>query len=85
MNYTSKTSLPNQKVTVSLPSEALSYADAYKEAHGLNRGEVLTLALKLLRQQELAEGYRALAAEQAATPDALLDSGLEKVLEQTEW
>lgn len=75
----------NQKVTVSLPADVLTYADTYKKAHGLNRSEVLTLALKLLREQELAEGYRALAAEQANHPDPLVDTGLEDVLEQTEW
>lgn len=78
-------STPNQKVTVSLPADALSYADSYKELHGLNRSEVLTLALRRLREQELAEGYKLLAQEQAATPDPLIDSGLEDVLTQTEW
>lgn len=80
MNHTS-----NLKVTVSLPEEVLTYADRYKEAHGLNRSEVLTLALKVLREKELAEGYRALAEEQQANPDPLLDSGLDEVVAQTEW
>lgn len=70
---------------MSLPTEALTYADAYKEAHGLNRSEVVALALKLLREQELAAGYRALVAEHAETPDPLLDTGLEEVVKQTEW
>ena len=77
--------MPKEKVTVSLPVDALRYADEYKEAHGLNRSEVLALALKALRAEELAEGYRALAAEYAENPDPLLDSGFEEVLEQTEW
>lgn len=72
----------NQKVTVSLPQDALHYADSYKEAHGMNRSEVLVLALKALRERELAEGYKALAAEQA---DELTDSSVREVLEHTEW
>ena len=75
----------NQKVTVSLPAAALSYADRYKEAHGLNRSEVLTLALRLLRERELLEGYRTLAETQRAHPDPLLDTGLDEVVQQTEW
>jgi metal-responsive CopG/Arc/MetJ family transcriptional regulator len=72
----------NQKVTVSLPQDALHYADSYKDAHGMNRSEVLVLALKALRERELAEGYKALAEEQAKT---LTDSGMSEVLEQLEW
>ncbi len=72
----------NQKVTVSLPAEILSYADQYKEAHSLTtRSEVLTLALKLLREKELEAGYLALAEEYAKTPDPLIDSGFEETLE----
>ena len=71
----------NQKVTVSLSVDALSYADTYKETHGLaTRSEVLALALKLLREQELAAGYRALAEEMARRPDPLVDAGLGETL-----
>lgn len=71
----------NQKVTVSLPADALTYADTYRESHGLStRSEVLTLALKLLRERELLEGYRALAKEMAQHPDPLVDSGLDETL-----
>ncbi len=75
----------NKKVTVSLPVEILSYADQYKEAHSLaTRSEVLTLALKLLREKELEAGYRALAEEYAKNPDPLMDSGLEETLDMIE-
>ena len=71
----------NQKVTVSLSAEALTYADAYRETHGLaTRSEVLSLALKLLRERELAEGYRALAEEMAQNPDPFVDSDLDETL-----
>jgi len=77
--------ISSQKVTVSLSADALAYADLYKEKHGLNRSEVFTLALKLLCEKELLEGYCALATEQLAKSDSLTDSGLSEVLEQTEW
>ncbi len=78
-------STSNQKVTVSLPAEILSYADQYKEAHSLTtRSEVLTLALKLLREKELEAGYRALAEEYAKNLDPLVDSGLKETLEMIE-
>ena len=77
----------NQKVTVSLPADVLNYADAYKKSHGLNRSEVLTLALKLLRERELGEGYRALAEEEKQNPntDSWVDSDTDETLKQTEW
>ena len=71
---------PNQKVTVSLPAAVLSYADNYKEAHGMNRSEVLTLALKLLREKELVEGYRAMSEDENQQTDPWLDSDLGETL-----
>ena len=60
----------DQEVTVRLPAETLSYIDKYRASHGLStRGEVLTLALELLRERELLEGYRALAEEMAQQAD----------------
>ncbi len=54
----------SRKVSVSLPEELLEYADSYRESHGLaSRSEVLAQALKTLRETELAQGYRELAAE----------------------
>jgi metal-responsive CopG/Arc/MetJ family transcriptional regulator len=74
-----------QKVTVSLPKDVLHFADSYKETHNMNRSEVLALALRVLRKQELTEGYKALAAEQKASHDEFVDSGLAEVLDATEW
>ena len=75
----------DQKVTLSLPAETLSYIDAYRDvyrtSYGLTtRGEVLALALKLLREQELAAGYRALAEEMAQPSDLFVDSNLEDTI-----
>lgn len=71
-------SMVNQKV--SLPVALLNYTDRYKENHGLNRSEVLVLALKALQDKELAEGYDALAKEMAQMDDPWLDSGLAETL-----
>ena len=71
----------DQKVTLSLPAETLSHIDAYRTSYSLTtRGEVLALALKLLREQELAAGYRALAEEMAQPSDLFVDSGLGETL-----
>ena len=73
----------NQKVTISLPPEVLSYADRYRETHGLpTRSEVMALALKVLREQELAEGYRAMAQSRDELSDPWLDSGLPETLNE---
>ena len=79
----------SQKVSVSLPNELLAYAEAYRKSHGLSsRSEVLVRALKTLREAELAEGYRALAAEYKERPDPLADAigaeGLEPS-DETTW
>lgn len=62
----------------------LRYADTYKAQHGLNRSEVFTLALRLLREQELAEGYQAMAEDQSSQEDPWLDSGLGETLTESE-
>ena len=55
--------------------------DKYKSAHSLStRSEVLALALKLLREQELAVGYRALAEEMRQQSDLFMDSSLDETL-----
>lgn len=72
----------SQKVTVSLPVSVLEYADRYRQEHGLStRSEVVTLALRLLRERELEEGYTALAEAYKDNPDPLLDSDLDETLE----
>lgn len=75
--------MTNQKVTISLPDELLRYADEYKESHGLNRSEVFSLALKTLREQELIEGYKAMAKDEAELNDPWLDSDLKETLAET--
>lgn len=81
----------SQKVSVSLPDDLLAYTERYQQAHGLSsRSEVVVRALKTLREAELAEGYRALAAEYEERPDLLTDTigtegqGLEPS-DETSW
>lgn len=69
----------NQKVTISLPPDLLRYADRYRQTHGLTtRSEVITKALKLLRERELAEGYQAMAQDKESLFDPWIDSALQE-------
>jgi len=53
-----------QKISISLDPRLLLFAESYRARHGLtSRSEVVAAALELLRQQELAEGFRAMAEE----------------------
>ena len=79
----------DRKVTVSLSSDLLAYAAAYQHTHGLaNLSAVFVRALETLRTAELAEEYRAMAADYAACPDPLVeafgDEGLEPS-DETTW
>ncbi|MBB6029316.1 ribbon-helix-helix domain-containing protein [Oceanithermus desulfurans] len=70
------------KISVSLPEEWLRYVEEYRERHGLtSRSEVLVLALRALREAELAEGYRQMARDYAQADEAWVDSGLEETLD----
>lgn len=78
----------NRKVSLSLPPDLLAYADTYRQAHGLSsRNEVFVLALQVLRNAELAEGYRAMAADYAIHPDLLAEGGVEGLepSDETTW
>ena len=71
-----------QKISVSLSQDLLRYAETYRKTHGLSsRSEVIALAVKALRERELAEGYKALAEEHRRKPDPLIEAGLEDGLE----
>lgn len=79
----------SHKVSISLPEELLKYADSYRKNHGLaSRSEVLAQALKMLREAELAQGYKDLAAEYREQHEPLLSTigaeGLEPS-DETNW
>jgi len=81
--------IQNQKVSISLPDELLAYAEHYRQSYGLSsRSEVLAHALRVLREAELAEGYRGLATEYKERRDSLVEAigaeGLEPS-DETTW
>jgi metal-responsive CopG/Arc/MetJ family transcriptional regulator len=59
-----------EKITVSLPREAVAYADSRARAERTSRSRVIADALALARREEetalAAEGYRFYAGEAAA-------------------
>lgn len=79
----------SRRVSISLPEELLEYAETYRQTHDLaGRSEVLVRALKTLREAELAQGYKELAAEYRERRDSLLDTGGAEGLEpsdETNW
>ncbi len=73
----------NRKLTISLPEEIISYADRYKVTHDIaSRSEVLLIALKRLREQELADGYKAMAESLDECDDLWLDSNLDETIQE---
>lgn len=53
-----------RKISISLDARLLLFAEGYRARHGLaSRSEVVARALELLRERELAEGFRAMAEE----------------------
>ncbi len=71
------------KVSISLSLEWLQFAQEYQKAHGLtSRSEVIALALKKLRETELADGYRQMAQDYAEQPEEMLDLEFAETVEQ---
>jgi len=72
----------SEKLSISLPEPLARFVEAYRRRHGLkSKSEVIALALKKLREEELIEGLEAMREEYAKKPDAWLDSDLEETLE----
>ncbi|MGF1482145.1 MAG: ribbon-helix-helix domain-containing protein [Cyanophyceae cyanobacterium] len=56
------------KISVSLPSELVHFIEQYKDSQGYtSRSQVIENAVKLLREQELENAYR--AANQEVDPE----------------
>ncbi|MEZ4608469.1 MAG: ribbon-helix-helix domain-containing protein [Deinococcales bacterium] len=71
----------HQKISVSLPVELVDYATSYQKIYGLtSRSEVIAKAMRLLREQELIEAYKAFASEQQGD-DPLWEMGIAEGLE----
>jgi hypothetical protein len=73
------------RYTISLDPILAQYVEEMRTRLGLTRSEVFALALKRLREVELAQGYRDLAKDADFLQDPLLDSGLEETLAETSW
>ncbi len=53
-----------EKLSISLPPETVAFIEAYRAAHAIkSRSQVVDLALRKLREQELESAYREAAAE----------------------
>jgi Arc/MetJ-type ribon-helix-helix transcriptional regulator len=79
----------HQKISISLPTNLLRYAEKYQAQQQLSsRSDVFSAALLALREKELAESYRAWTEDQRNNPDPLLTidntDGLE-LSDGSEW
>ena len=74
-----------QKISVSVPTSLLEYAEQYQQTHGLqSRSDVIAAALKALRERELAEAYQALSLEYQKNPNLMIGEDLGDGLEPSE-
>lgn len=73
------------RYTISLDPTLAQYVEETRSRLGITRSEVFVLALKRLRELELAQGYRTLAQDTDFLQDPLLDSGLEETLAESAW
>ena len=73
----------HQKVTISLSSDRLAELDDIVVARDTNRSALIEEALEVWAERqlakELADGYRAMAAEDRKTAEANLRSGVENL------
>ncbi len=53
-----------EKLSISLPPDAVAFIETYRATHAIkSRSQVVELALRKLREQELEAAYREAAAE----------------------
>lgn len=66
-----------EKLSISLPPDAVAFIESYREAHAIrSRSQVVELALRKLREEELDAAYREAAAEFDPSWDATAADGL---------
>ena len=69
--------IPNQKVSVSLPEATLRFIEHYRTAKGCeSRSQVIEEALSLLRERELETAYRESSLEIDEAWDVVIADGL---------
>jgi antitoxin ParD1/3/4 len=53
-----------EKLSISLPPETVAFIESYRESHAIkSRSQVVELALRKLREQELEAAYREASGE----------------------
>jgi len=66
-----------EKLSISLLPDTVNFIEAYKAAHAIrSRSQVVELALRKLREQELETAYRAASAETDTAWDGTTGDGL---------
>jgi Arc/MetJ-type ribon-helix-helix transcriptional regulator len=61
------------KVSISVPQDIARFVEEYQESHELpSRSEVFVEAVRVLRERELAEAYKAASAEWDNSEDSKL-------------
>lgn len=61
------------KLSISVPDDIAQYVAEYQENHAItSRSEVFVEAIKLLRERELADAYKAASSEWENSEDARL-------------
>lgn len=67
-----------EKLSISLPPDAVAFIESYREAHAIkSRSQVVELALRKLREQDLESAYREAAAEHDPEWDHTSADGLQ--------
>ncbi|WP_414551832.1 CopG family transcriptional regulator [Anabaena sp. CCY 0017] len=69
--------MQSEKLSISLPASLVQFVDNYKVTKGCrSRSQVISLAIDLLRYQELEQDYREAAAEFNPEWDFTVGDGL---------
>jgi len=66
-----------EKLSISLPTETVEFIEAYRAEHAIrSRSQVVELALRKLREQNLEAAYREASAETDPAWNAVNSDGL---------
>ncbi len=72
----------SKKISISLAPELVAYTESYQRQHNLkSRSEVISEAVRALRERELIADYRAMSEDYKEQPDLWVDSNLADGLE----
>ncbi len=72
----------SKKISISLDQELVAYTESYRRQHNLkSRSEVISEAVRALRERELIADYRTMSEDYKERPDLWVDSNLADGLE----